>query len=157
MEICSNYFHNLTKEQNTKIVKAFVIIICLLGFFCNSYLIFDDFIDGNTVISTDIEQPTNEGLMSPSILICGKKSFKTTKLNTKLSDYIENSLKLDEFFEFAVFIPNEGGHLEHNTKDISDQLRAFYTIYFGTCYMLDAKIMVCVRNVNTLLCLLTNN
>ena len=68
-----------------------------------------------------------------------KKSFKTTKLDTKLSDYIQNSLKLEEFLEFAMFIPD--GSVP-TTKDISGQIRSFYTVYFGTCYMLDAKVMV---------------
>ena len=154
MKPSTNNFRNLTKEQKIKIIKAFLVILCLFGFFCNSYLIVLDFIDGNTVISTDLEHPKNEGLMSPSILICGQKSFKTTKLNTNLSDYIENSLKLEEFLEFVMFIPGGDGILESKTKDISDQFRSFYTVYFGTCYMMDAKVMVSVKTVNVELCLI---
>ena len=140
MALKINCTGNLTSEQKIKIVKAFLVLCCLIGFFLNSYLIFGDYIEGNTVISTDLKPAENNMLVSPSILICGKTSFKQTQLNTKLSDYLNNTLKLDEVLEFAVVITNEA--TTPSVSNVADKFRAFYTIYYGACYMFDPQVMV---------------
>lgn len=140
MSIIINFPENLTSQQKTKIVRVFFVFCCLLGFCLNSYLIFDDYIEANTVISTDIKSAENNMLLSPSILVCGKTSFKDTKLNTKLSDYLNNTLKLNEVLEFAAVIKHKPANLP--VIHVKDQFRSFYTIYYGACYMLDLQIMV---------------
>ena len=123
-----------------QIAKAVLVIFCLVGFGMNSYFIFVDYIEGSTIISTDLQHAENGVVTSPSILICGKMSFEKTELNPNVADYIENSLKLDEFLRFAMLVD---GDLAHPVaKNVTDQFRSFYTVYFGTCHMLDLNVMV---------------
>ena len=131
---------NLTRETRVNIVKATIVIGCLVGFFLNSYLIFVDFIEGSTIISTDLKAAEDGVLMSPSILICGKRSFKQARLDTTLTNYTENSLKLNDYLEFATFLT---GFLSDSSHiDVSHQIRSIYTIFYGTCHILDIKRMV---------------
>ena len=132
--------HNLTNGQKVKVTKALIVIVCLLGFTMNSYFIFDNYAKGKTIISTDLQPAENNMLSSPSILICGKMSFEKTELNMNSSDYIENSLKLDEFLGFAMLL--DGKTLDAELKNVTDQFRPFYTIYYGTCHLLDLNVMV---------------
>ena len=50
MALNINLPENLTSEQKSKIVKIFFVFCCLLGFCLNSYLIFDDYIEGNRYV-----------------------------------------------------------------------------------------------------------
>ena len=97
-------------EQKFKVAKAIIVLICLSAFACNSYLLFSQFIEGTTILSNDLITPENEGLEAPSILVCGKTSFKEVRLDTKISHFEENSLRLRDFLVESLFVSGEFAH-----------------------------------------------
>ena len=131
---------NMSNEKKIRIIKALIVIGCLVAFVLNSYFIFADYIEGNTVISTDLRSAENGTLASPSLLICGKNSFEKKQLNTNINEYWENSLKLDDFLNFTLLL--EGNTLHKDIRYVTDRFQAFYTVFYGSCYMLDLNYMV---------------
>ena len=131
---------NMSNEKKIRIIKALIVIGCLVAFVLNSYFIFADYIEGNTVISTDLRSAENGTLASPSLLICGKNSFEKKQLNTNINEYWENSLKLDDFLTFTLLL--EGNTLHKDIRYVTDRFQAFYTVFYGSCYMLDLNYMV---------------
>ena len=131
---------NMSNEKKIRIIKALIVIGCLVAFVLNSYFIFADYIEGNTVISTDLRSAENDTLASPSLLICGKNSFEKKQLNTNINEYWKNSLKLDDFLNFTLLL--EGTTLHKDIRYVTDRFQAFYTVFYGSCYMLDLNYMV---------------
>ena len=133
---------DISPEQKLKIAKALFVLFCLSGFFCNSYLIFAQFIEGKTILSNDLKSPENGMLQAPAILVCGKMSFEQNILNTNLSEFTENSLKLNEFLENSYFF-NHVDRLDNPlSEDVTDQWQPFYTAFYGTCHKLEVGKMV---------------
>ena len=50
---------NMSNEKKIRIIKSLIVIGCLVAFVLNSYFIFADYIEGNTVISTDLRSTEN--------------------------------------------------------------------------------------------------
>ena len=133
---------DISPEQKLKIAKALFVLICLCGFVCNSYLIFSQFIEGRTILSNDLKSPENGMLQAPSILVCGKMSFEDNIINTNLSEFEENSLKLSEFLEAAYFFSHVDRLDNQLAEDVIDQWRPFYTAFYGTCHKLEVRKLV---------------
>ena len=140
MEEISTPPGNMSNKKKIRIIKALIVIGCLVAFVLNSYFIFADYIEGNTVISTDLRSAENGTLASPSLLICGKNSFEKKQLNTNINEYWENSLRLDDFLNFTLLL--EGNTLHKDIRYVTDRFQAFYTVFYGSCYMLDLNYMV---------------
>ena len=94
------------------ILRIITSIICVTFFFCTSYITLDAYINAKTVVSNDIT--ISESLMSPNILICNATSFKRRVLNTKIDDYQNNSLMMQDFLSEALFFRST----RENNKDI---------------------------------------
>ena len=139
---------NMSNEKKIRIIKALIVIGCLVAFVLNSYFIFADYIEGNTVISTDLRSAENGTLASPSLLICGKNSFEKKQLNTNINEYWENSLRLDDFLNFTLLL--EGNTLHKDIRYVTDRFQAFYTVFYGSCYMLDLNYMVMYNEKNNI-------
>ena len=79
-------------------------------------------------------------LHAPSILVSGKTSFKNVQLDSKISDFVENSLKLSEFLVSSNFLSGNGTH--QTPTNVTDEWLSFYTVYFGSCHKLELDVMV---------------
>ena len=127
-------------EQKFKVAKAIIVLICLSAFACNSYLLFAQFIEGSTILSNDLITSEKEGLQAPSILVCGKTSFKEVRLDTKISDFEENSLRLEDFLVQSLFV---SGEFPHETfENVTNKWISFHTAYYGSCHKLELEKMV---------------
>lgn len=132
--------NRISPEKKLKVARAIFVLLCLSAFVCNSYLLFVQFIEGSTILSTDLKAPDDGELQAPSILVCGKPSFKKVQLDAKVSDFVENSLKLEEFLDFSVYF---GGDTQNIMKiNVSDKWQSFYTVFFGSCHKLELDLMV---------------
>ena len=140
MYVMSEQSNSLSPEQKLKIAKAIIILICLSAFVSNSYLIFSQFIQESTVLSNDLITPDGKMILAPSILVCGKTSFKNVQLDSKISDFEENSLKLNEFLVLSNFV--SGNFTYSIATNITDEWLTFYTVYFGSCHKLELDVMV---------------
>ena len=127
-------------EQKFKVAKAIIVLICLSAFVCNSYLLFSQFIEGTTILSNDLITPESKGLEAPSILVCGKTSFKEVRLDTKISDFEENSLRLRDFLVESLFVSGEFAH--ETFENVTNKWISFYTAYYGSCHKLEIEKMV---------------
>ena len=140
MYAMSEQSNSLSPEQKLKIAKAIIILICLSAFVSNSYLLFSQFIQKSTVLSNDLITPDDKMLHAPSILVCGKTSFKNKQLDSKISDFEENSLKLNDFLVSSNFVSGNSTH--QTATNITDKWLMFYTVYFGSCHKLELDEMV---------------
>ena len=132
--------NRMSPEKKLKVAKAIFVLLCLSAFVSNSYLLFTQFIEGSTILSTDLKAPEDGKLKAPSILVCGNPSFKKVQLDAKVSDFEENSLKLEEFLDFSVYF---GGDTQNVMKiNVSDKWQSFYTVFFGSCHKLELDLMV---------------
>ena len=123
------------------LLKLVTTVVCLVGFIFNSYAIFDQFVGGKTLLSSDIQPSANDKLTFPAIVICNSVAFKTRKLSSNLSDYIDNTLKLKEFFaDWHLMSVTSDGTIE--AVDIDQEFKPIYTAYYGTCYCLNTRFEV---------------
>ena len=132
--------NNLSSEQRFCLAKAIFVLICLTAFVGNSFMLFSQFIEGSTILSNDLITPKSGMLEAPSILVCGKKSFKSLKLDTKISDFEENSLRLEEFLVSSLLMDGNYGNMSY--ENVSDKWITFYTAFFGSCHKLELEVMV---------------
>ena len=115
--------------------------ICLLGFAFNSFAIFDQFIGGKTITSSNLQPSVNGKLTAPAIVICRAVAFKTRRLSSNLSDYIENTLKLKDFFT-ASYLAKVKPDGTMDAIVIDQEFKPIYTAYSGTCYSLNTRFEV---------------
>ena len=111
--------------------------ICAACFALNSLIIFEDMIEGKTGMSSNLENPEGNQLMSPTLLICSSSSFKEATLNTNLEDYKRNSLRLDDFLVDASWIVAN----EHGTSIMQDIVE-IHTAFHGSCYAINPNLPV---------------
>ena len=130
----------ISPEKKLKVAKAIFVLLCLSAFVSNSYLLFTQFIEGSTILSSDLKAPENGKLRAPSILVCGKPSFKKVQLDAKVSDFEENSLKLEEFLDFSYYMAGDSQNFIK--QNVSDKWKSFYTVFFGSCHKLELDLMV---------------
>ena len=97
--------------------KAFITLLCALGFLFNSSKFLKNFFEGSKVVSQHIEQTTS--LHLPSITICNDTPYKksiTKLVDLELEKYLENTMNLDEIL-IKPFIIVETNAEEENTSD----------------------------------------
>ena len=111
---------------------------CMLGFIPNSYIIFDEYNGGKTLLSSDLPPSTGGHLMAPGILICSSRAYKTKSLVTDMADYKKNTMALDDFLIAAYY-------LDSDSRDVNSMDKLFkpiYTPHYGTCYSLNTRFWV---------------
>ena len=112
----------MSQDQKNKVAKAIIILVCLSAFASNSYLIFSQFIQEKTILSIDLITAENDMLQAPSILVCGKTSFKNVQLDASISDFEENSIKLSEFMVSSLFVT---GSFSNSIVDLIRYIHVF--------------------------------
>ena len=136
---------NSPKNIYLRSLKLTLMLVCFVGFFFNSFIIFKQFIGNETVTSTKILK--NKELYLPSITLCGFSGFRRIVddySDLKLENYVKNTIELNEILIKA--FDTEHNSIEH--KDIlmhsvneSNVLRIITTFsaYRGRCYTLEYR------------------
>ena len=127
--------YNSCSPKFCKILKIITAICCFSAFMTTSSWTISHYIDGKTIVSSDFRKSKDGELLVPSILICAATSFKETKMSVNISEYLENTLKLSEFLQFAVFYRGSG----HKVVPIHNQFHPIYTAFNGNCFLLNLQ------------------
>ena len=130
-------------------LKITIIILCLVGFFFNSYMIFKRFIGNETVTSMKVQE--NKELFLPSMTLCGVSGFKRIVdkySDLKLENYFNNTIHLDEMLIEAFDNDQNAFEAEPINKPIfaeSDVWKITTTLsaYRGRCYTIEYRKKVC--------------
>ena len=131
------------------ILKGIIIMICLVGFFFNSFMIFKQFVENETVITNKIQE--NAKLYFPSITLCGFSGFKrivNQYAELKYENYINNTIDINEMLIEVADSDNiiwKAEPLLDTTFDESGkwQISTTYSAYRGRCYTIKYNKKVC--------------
>ena len=119
---------------------------CILGFIFNSYVIFEQYIGGKTLLSSDLQPSPDGSLMAPGIVICSHRAFKTDHLTTNIADFKKNTMALSDFLTEAFFLTADHrsphGNGVNRILNDKEKLKAIYSAQFGTCYFLNTRFQV---------------
>ena len=136
---------NSRKQILLRSLKMTLMLMCFVGFFFNSFIIFKQFIGNETVTSTKIHE--NKELYLPSITLCGFSGFKRIVddySDLKLENYVKNTIELNEILITAF----DYDHNSINPKDLlvrrvneSNVWRIITTFsaYRGRCYTIEYR------------------
>ena len=126
-------------------LKMTLMLMCFVGFFFNSFIIFKQFIGNETVTSTKIHE--NKELYLPSITLCGFSGFKRIVddySDLKLENFVNNTIELSEILITA--FDNENNSidpkdvLEHNVNQTNPwKILTTFSAYRGRCYTLEYR------------------
>ena len=122
------------KNVRLKILKAITGMLCLVGFFFNSFIIFKQFIENETVTSSKLQK--NSKLFLPSVTICGFNGYKQLAKSYSdfgMKNYINNTISLNEILL---------DKLDHEETNINDTVSRWkvtttYSAYRGRCYTIE--------------------
>ena len=97
------YFNSITLQTKTfkmyqqyfSICRIITVIVLVILFALNSYVIFKHFIEGKTVVSSSISINEKGVQTLPAIIICRERAYNERTEMFKLSDYFSNTLFLD--------------------------------------------------------------
>ena len=118
-------------------IKLGIFLGLFSGFAVTSFGVFKSYLSEQTMISSRIES-YSEGQDFPDIIICNKTSYKKVKTFVSESEYIENTLKLEDFFV---------SFHEFDTATKSQLLLDYTiiplnTIFNGRCYIIRVNVKV---------------
>ena len=128
-----------------KSFKFAVIAICLGLFACNSFVVFQQYIGRQTIISNDIE--VHSKMLLPSITICGTRGFKEEFLDysyVEKEKYIENTFDLNEMIAFM----EDKNETMYSISDLLDgrngvgnlwNVKMTFSAYRGRCFTIEFK------------------
>ena len=147
----ANMAVNKKRKEKTNLcslgLKRFILLLCLIGFFFNSYMIFKQFIDKETITSYKIQETPN--LYLPSITFCGQSGYKRKVENYadfEIENYIENTVELSEIVQEVADQSNQ----TFSKPDIHSKVNGSgkwnivetYSAYRGRCYTMEYKDLV---------------
>ena len=132
-------------------------VLCIVGFVCNSYIIFKQFIEGKRLTSLDIRKGTK--LVLPSLTICrfsGYKEAMDEYTDLELVNFLNKTLDLEE-----ILISIKDPH--SYTSPITDiyknvthwKIKATYSNSRGRCHTIHYNQQV--KNFNCLKYFFKNN
>ena len=141
----------MENQENTrtrKYLRGFKIatgILCIVGFCCNSFIIFKQFIGKKTVTSQNIEE--NVELILPSITMCGISGFKDIVdeyADLEFDKYANNTINLNEVLVELNDNDNHTLKAEALLGTIFDKSRSWristtYSAYRGRCYTVEYR------------------
>ena len=85
------------KRRAWKLIKPISFFACVAGFFCNTFMIFKQFIGRQTISSYDVQK--NDELSLPSFTICGRTGYKeeiSKYQDLQLDNYLDKTFELEE-------------------------------------------------------------
>ena len=130
------------------VLKAIVMILCFVGFFFNSFIIFKQFIGKETVTSYKIQD--SKELHLPSITLCGYSGFKRivhTYDDLTPDRYINNTIDVNEILMEVVDNYNNSITAPYSMtsegpmydKSRSWKIKTTYSAYRGRCYTIEYR------------------
>ena len=133
--------------------KRLILLLCLIGFFFNSYMIFKQFIDKETITSYKIQETSN--LYLPSITFCRQSGYKRkveTYVDFEFENYIDNTIELSEIVQEVADQSNQ----TFSKPDIHSKVNGSgkwnvietYSAYRGRCYTMEYKDLVNILVIN---------
>lgn len=136
--------HN-KRSRYLKSLKGIIIILCLVGFFFNSFMIFKQFIGNETVVTNKIQENTK--LYLPSITLCGFSGFKRMVdqySELKYENYINNTIDINEMLIEIADRDNKIWKAEPLLGTTIDEtgrwkISTIYSGYRGRCYTIEYK------------------
>ena len=122
------------KKKNTKLkfLKTTIGMLCLVGFFFNSFIIFKQFIENETVTSSKLQK--NSKLFLPSVTICGFNGYKRVAQSYSdfsMENYINNTISLNEI------LLGKMNHDDTNDTIAKWKVTTTYSAYRGRCYTIE--------------------
>ena len=120
------------KNVRLKILKAITGMLCLVGFFFNSFIIFKQFIENETVTSSKLQK--NSKLFLPSVTICGFNGYKRVAQSYSdfsMENYINNTIGLNEI------LLGKMDHDDTNDTIAKWKITTTYSAYRGRCYTIE--------------------
>ena len=137
--------HDARRISKLKSFKIGVIVICLGLFACNSFVVFQQYIGRQTIISNDIE--VNTRMILPSLTICGTRGFKEEFSNysyVEKENYIANTFELNEMIAFIEDRDEKNytmNDLLDGGKDGEDlwNVKVTFSAYRGRCFTIEYK------------------
>ena len=135
------------------VVKALATTTCLILFFTNNLVIFNQFASHKAIIASNLRY--DDKLLFPAILLCNTSAFKNSKVSKMdLKYYFANTLILsDALLSISIKSVGEGIELEektdaekiiYNSSYTSEllQIDRLSTLYRGSCYKIEYKKQV---------------
>ena len=133
----------LAKKLNGKawnyVLKFLATCACLILFFANSFLIFEEFLSGKTILASNYVE--EKKLYFPIMIICSYSPYMESEMITvALSGYLNNTLKIEDVLESISMGRTFSSPIYNNTHH-SEILRIspIYTYYRGQCYAFKYK------------------
>ena len=129
------------KDRFCEIFRLTSIILCLVGFALTSSMVFYNFINCTTVISTTVVPSPSGSLEMPILLICNSSAFKEQILDTSLDGFKKNTMSLEEaLIDAFLVIRNPGKSILENTiVSLTKDAREILTLTHGRCMIFDLK------------------
>ena len=137
--------HDARRISKLKSFKIGIITICLGLFACNSFVVFQQYIGRQTIISNDIE--VHSKMILPSLTICGTRGFKEEFSNysyVEKEKYIANTFDLNEMITSI----EENDETNYTINDLLDggkyiediwNLKVTFSAYRGRCFTIEYK------------------
>ena len=120
-------------------LKLGIFLGLFAGFAATSFGAFLSYLSGQTMISSSIvEHP--EGQIPPEIMICNKTAYKELKYYMTEDEFLENTLKLEDFF--VSFDKKILSSDNSNMSEIDYDIVPINTIFRGRCYILKVNVKV---------------
>ena len=149
-EIVTSSIENFGQTTNYYIIlKVITVSLCLVGFLCNTFIIFKHFIDGETVTSTKTLSTSkhNSELLLPSFTLCGCSGYRKIVDNysdLNLINYLNNTIELKDL-QVEVVEYNNGVFKSQALLDTTFinstrwRVSTTYSTYRGRCYTIEYK------------------
>ena len=132
-------------EKFFLIIKIATGIVLLACFTLNSWAIFKNYVDGNTVTSTNIEINIRGKQILPAIVICREKAYDSVRYMSKLEDFLDNTMQLSYHF-----LDDNGNFINKDSTALKQE--HVYSIGLGHCMVLKYKREVRVNAFALYLC-----
>jgi len=142
--MASDRIYCLAKKLSGKtwnyVIKFLATSACLIFFFANSYLIFEEFASGKTILASKFME--KQSVYFPIMIICSYSPYRESEMATlALSDYLNNTLKIEDILESISVGDARSSSLIYNNTYHSEILGVspIYTYYRGICYAFKYK------------------
>ena len=145
VDILSRNTSNSRKRAYLTSLKITIILLCLVGFFFNSFIIFKRFIGNETLTSMKVQE--NKELRLPSITLCGFSGFKRIVdkySDLKLENYVNNTIGLNEMLIEVYDNDQNVFEAKSINKPIFGEsnvwkITTIYSAYRGRCYTIEYR------------------
>jgi hypothetical protein len=125
------------------VLKFLATSACLMFFFANSFLIFEEFASGKTILASNYMK--KQRVHFPIMVICSYSAYRESEMDKLgLSDYLNNTLKIEDVLESISVGDARSSYPIYNDTYHSGNLSVspIYTYYRGQCFAFKYKLKV---------------